>query len=111
MWESYYRKILLQVVDASTIRLQIYDYPTWQILINYKPYPLQKGKDGTIELNLSPGNYTLILKYEKTWAYSLGITINFLSLLALVFLITTSWLKPAYDLIATKTGRRGDRLS
>jgi hypothetical protein len=96
-WESYYRKILLQVVNASTIRLRTYYFPAWQILINNKPYPLQKAKDGTIELNLSPGNYTLILKYEKTWAYSLGITISYLSLLTLVILITIFWLKPAYN--------------
>jgi hypothetical protein len=94
-WESYYRKIRLKVVDTSTIRLRTYYYPAWQILINNKPYPMQKAKDGTIALNLSPGNYTLILKYEKTWAYSLGIIISFLSLLALAILITTSWLKSA----------------
>lgn len=84
-WKSYYRKVILEIIEPSTVRLRTYFYPGWQILVNNKLFPFQKGKDGTIELVLSPGNYTLILKYEKTTAYSLGIIISCLSFFVLAF--------------------------
>jgi uncharacterized membrane protein YfhO len=88
-WDSYQRQLQVTSQDISIVRIRLYYYPAWHLYVNGKAQEIQKAEDGTIELILQPGTYTIRLRYEWTPAFIVGIIVSLLSLAVLV----GSWIK------------------
>jgi hypothetical protein len=82
-WESYNRMFTVKAEEASTVRIRTYYYPAWHLHVNQKPHPISMSSDGTMELKLEPGFYTVELHYQWTQAFMLGGVLSLLSLVAL----------------------------
>jgi uncharacterized membrane protein len=88
-WDSYQRQLKVTSQDTSTVRIRLYYYPAWHLYVNDKAQEIQKAEDGTIQLTLQPGTYTIRLRYQWTPAFLAGIILSLLSLAVLV----GAWLK------------------
>ncbi|MGD1704550.1 6-pyruvoyl-tetrahydropterin synthase-related protein [Dapis sp. BLCC M229] len=88
-WQSYNRIFSVTTEKPSQIKIRTYYYPAWRIYLNQKPYPLSMANDGTIELNLNPGEYTVRLFYSWTYPFILGIIISIFS----IIILSTYWYK------------------
>ena len=90
-WGSYNRIFNVIATSPSTIRLRTYYYPAWHVYANKKPHPIEVADDGTMQLKLQPGSYTIELRYQWTRYFTLGVVLSLLSIVALgLFLIKTS---------------------
>ncbi|NEP91938.1 MAG: hypothetical protein F6K25_00780 [Okeania sp. SIO2G4] len=89
-WESYKRIFSVDTNENSVVRIRTYIYPAWNLYVNQENYPIEVLSDGTIGISLEPGSYMVELKYERTWAFTLGLilsTFSVLTLLVLYYLI------------------------
>ncbi|MGF1479235.1 MAG: hypothetical protein ACFB4I_07055 [Cyanophyceae cyanobacterium] len=84
-WESYQRRFDVTVQESSTIRIRTYYYPAWHLYVNNQPSPINMSEDGTIELNLEEGIYSVELLHQWTPAFKIGIVLSIFSLLLLFF--------------------------
>ncbi len=100
-WDSYERQLKVTSQDNSTVRIRLYYYPAWHLYVNGKAQEIQKAEDGTIQLTLQPGNYTIRLRYEWTPAFIAGIIVSLLSLAVLL----GSWIK-----IGRNSARRKEQI-
>jgi len=90
-WGSYNRIFNVIAEETSTVRVRTYYYPAWHLYVNKKPHPIGRADDGTMELKLEPGSYTVELRYQWTPAFMMGVVLSILSIVALVLL----WIKSA----------------
>ncbi|NES73111.1 MAG: hypothetical protein F6K24_51925 [Okeania sp. SIO2D1] len=82
-WQSYNRIFSVTTEKPSKIRVRTYYYPAWRMYVNQKPFPLSMADDGTIELNLNPGEYTVRLFYSWTYPFILGVIVSIFSIIVL----------------------------
>lgn len=91
LWGSYNRIFHVIATSPSTIRVRTYYYPAWHLYANKKPHPIEVADDGTMQIQLEPGSYTIELRYQWTRFFTLGVVLSVLSILALLlFWIKTS---------------------
>jgi len=83
-WGSYNRRFNVTTQETSIIRVRTYYYPAWHLYVNQQPYPINIADDGTMELKLQPGAYTIELRYQWTQFFTVGIVLSSLSIIALV---------------------------
>ena len=94
-WKSYKRLFNVTAASLSTIKIRTYYYPAWHLYANKKPHPIEIADDGTIQLKLAPGSYTIELRYQWTRYFTVGVVLSILSIVALVLL----WIKNARSLV------------
>ncbi|MGK7948570.1 MAG: 6-pyruvoyl-tetrahydropterin synthase-related protein [Xenococcaceae cyanobacterium] len=88
-WKSYERKFQVVDEETSTIRVRTYYYPAWHLYVNERPYSIDILDDGTISFTVKPGNYSVKLVYQKTFAFTVGILVSLLSsLILLIYWLT-----------------------
>jgi hypothetical protein len=85
-WENYEKEFKITVTETSVIKIRTYTYPAWHLYVNNQSYPILQADDGTILLNLYPGSYQVLLRYEWTPAFTAGFVLSFLSFGALMVL-------------------------
>jgi hypothetical protein len=83
-WASYKRLFNVIVEKTSTIKVRTYYYPAWHLYINKKSHPIRVSNDGTIELSLEPGSYSVELHYLWTFAFTMGIITSLFSSITLI---------------------------
>jgi hypothetical protein len=88
-WGSYTRNINVIADSESTLRIRTYYYPAWHLYVNDKPHPVSVAEDGTITFGLASGSHAVKLRYLPTGAFTLGVAVSVLSMIALVVF----WLK------------------
>ena len=82
-WIGYNRIFSVKAEESSTVRVRTYYYPAWHLYVNNKPHPVSMSGDGTMELKLEPGLYTVELRYQWTQAFILGGVLSALSIVTL----------------------------
>jgi hypothetical protein len=83
-WDSYDRVFNVSAKETSFLKIRTYYYPAWHLYVNEKLHPIVVPDDGTIELKLEPGSYTVQLRYLWTNAFKIGMLLSCLSLLTLI---------------------------
>lgn len=83
-WQSYERTFQATVETPAKLQIRTYFYPAWHVWVNGVEQPIKMASDGTIELSLAPGQYSIQLKYLWTSAFKLGMGLSVLSILILL---------------------------
>lgn len=89
-WKSNVRQLQVNSAEPSTIRIRTFYYPAWKLTVNGKPEEIERPNDGTMEVNVAAGTWTIILKYGGTLAFYGGIGISLISLTC--FIIFSAYL-------------------
>lgn len=85
-WGDYQRKFNINAATPATIKIRTYYYAAWHLYVDNQSHPLQHFSDGTMAFALQPGNYNNVeLRYQKTPAFKLGLTVSFVFVLVLLF--------------------------
>ncbi|GFZ91252.1 hypothetical protein [Okeania sp. KiyG1] len=88
-WHSYNRIFNVSATEDTHLKIRTFYYPAWHLYVNNKPYPRIVSDDGTIELKLNPGEYTVKLFYSWTYPFFVGIIISVFS----IIILATYWYK------------------
>ncbi len=82
-WHSYNRIFNVSATEDTNLKIRTFYYPAWRLYVNDKPYPMIVSDDGTIELKLNPGEYTVRLFYSWTYPFLVGVIISIFSIIVL----------------------------
>ncbi|NEQ74488.1 MAG: hypothetical protein F6K23_16480 [Okeania sp. SIO2C9] len=82
-WHSYNRIFNVSATEDTNLKIRTFYYPAWRLYVNDKPYPIIVSDDGTIELKLNPGDYTVRLFYSWTYPFLVGVIISIFSIIIL----------------------------
>lgn len=82
-WSNYQRNFNIKATQPSIIKLRTYYYPAWKLYVNGQSYPITMSDDGTITLEVKPGDYQAELSYQSTNAFNIGKILSLVSLIAL----------------------------
>lgn len=83
-WESYKRIFDVTAEEKSTIRVRTYYYLAWHLYVDGNSQEIQHLDDGTMGVNVNPGNHIIELYYQSTPAFKLGILLSILSLIMMI---------------------------
>jgi hypothetical protein len=81
-WRSDRRELSISASEPTTVVLRLYAYPSWHLYLNGAPHPMAKAADGRLQFEVPPGRFDLVVRYEKTRAFKLGLAVSGLSAIA-----------------------------
>ncbi|NET42221.1 6-pyruvoyl-tetrahydropterin synthase-related protein [Okeania sp. SIO2B3] len=82
-WSSYNRIFSVSATEDTNLKIGTFYYPAWRLYVNNLPYPMIVSNDGTIELKLNPGDYTVRLFYSWTYPFLVGMITSIISIIIL----------------------------
>lgn len=77
------------VTNNAVIEIPVFYFPNWQVYVNGDRYPFlyDNNISGRISLEVKPGSYKIVGKFENTLIRTLGNTITFLSFVGFVYFV------------------------
>ncbi|HEY6333466.1 MAG TPA: 6-pyruvoyl-tetrahydropterin synthase-related protein [Blastocatellia bacterium] len=92
-WDPADRRLTVSAVMPCELRIRTYDFPGWTAAVNGAPMKIIDDEVGAQTLKLTPGNYTIDLRFGTTPARSAGLTISCAALAILALLGVLTWFR------------------
>ena len=77
--------------QPATIKVPVFNFPHWTVLLDQQPVAFRDNNpEGVIELDIPPGKYTVVGRFENTPLRSVANALSMTSLVALILYLVIS---------------------